>query len=292
MTAMMADLAKSAKNLVKKCLPLAQDVGAGVVWVALVAMIGMQAPQLHNTYIRAKVGDKVYKITGGPRTGGGTGFQVKAKSGQSYVVTNAHVCKVSPDGQHVMVSDDNGFSMWRNIEYVSEYSDLCLVQGVPGVEGLTLGSAPAVGEIVEAVGHPSLMPTTVSKGEVIGAQDIYIPEALVIDPNDPADAELADMLQLPPEMVKTPDECSLPKNEIKTQVIGYNMWTGQQIKARICFDVTRSAYLSNMVIQPGNSGSPVVNFWGNVVGVVFAGDRAGWGIAVSFKDLKQLLNNY
>lgn len=291
MTTKMSDLAERTTNLVKKTWSIVADIGAGFLCAALVLFIAVQAPQIHNYYIRSKVGSKVYKITGKSLYSGGTGFQIKASSGTSYIVTNAHVCEVSPDGKRVMVSNDDGLAIWRNIEYVSEYSDLCLIQGLPGVEGLTLGSAPGKGQIVEAVGHPSLMPITVSKGEVIGAEDIYIPDAVVVDPKNKDDVDMADMLMIPENRIVTPEQCSLPKNEIKEKIIGY-MWTGQPVAIKICYDVTRAAYLSNMVIQPGNSGSPVVNMWGDVVGVVFAGDRAGWGIAVSFQDLKQLLNNY
>jgi S1-C subfamily serine protease len=242
---------------------------------------------MHSALIRKTVGDKTYKITGGPRTGGGTGFAIKAKSGETYIVSNAHVCEVSQDGYHVLVSDDSGRYMWRRILEVSDKSDLCLIEGIPGVEGLSLGSSPSVGQIVAAIGHPSLMPITMSRGEIITASDVAILKGVIIDPDNEDDMKISVLVD--PRFILKPDQCQQPKNEVVKEKIDMMFFV---IELKLCLDVTRGAYRSNMLIQPGNSGSPVVNFWGNVVGVVFAADQYNWGIAVSHKDLQDLLSNY
>jgi len=246
-----------------------------------------RAPEIHSFIIRSKVGNKTYRIRGGFNTGGGTGFAVKAKSGTTYIISNAHVCSVSPDGYHVLVSNDEGKHIWRRIIKISDKSDLCLIQGIPGVEGLSLGSKPAIGQIVAAVGHPSLMPITLSRGEIIAPRDVRILKGIIIDPNDPNDQIVS--LWIPPIYTISPKECMQPKNEIVKDKMN---WFFVVLEVKICLDVTRGAYHTNILIQPGSSGSPVVNFWGNVVGVMFAADRYNWGIAVSHKDLKEFLSHY
>jgi hypothetical protein len=84
-------------------------------------------------------------------------------------------------------------------------------------------------------------------------------------------------------------DCRLPKNEIDVKEINMMFMV---IKIKQCINVTYRAYITNMLIQPGSSGSPAVNFWGNVVGVVFATDSAGWASVVSYDDLRDLLKKY
>jgi len=52
-----------------------------------------------------------------------------------------------------------------------------------------------------------------------------------------------------------------------------------------------NSYISDVATYPGNSGSPVVDFWGNVVAVVFAGQiRSKYGIFIQYRDLKAFLD--
>lgn len=266
---------------------VALKITAALAAVLVIVYLAARAPEIHSSIIREKVGEKTYTIRGGLKTGGGTGFSIKGKSGITYIVSNAHVCEVSPDGYHVLVSSDNGRHMWRRILEVSDKSDLCIIEGIPGVEGLSLGSEPSIGQIVASVGHPSLMPITLSRGEIIGPEDIRILKGVILDPNNPEDVKASRFVH--PDFRLTPDQCSEPKNEIVTEKVDMLFF---QLEVKLCLDVTRGAYLTNILIQPGNSGSPVVDFWGNVIGVVFASDSYNWGIVVSNKDLRDLLSNY
>ena len=286
------DLLNSFKEktslIVKNAPTVAVKVLMLVISSVCVLVVAAKAPELHGQIIRSKVGSRVYKITGNTRqNSGGTGFAVKGKTGITYIVTNAHVCKVSPNKVSVVVVDNDGQYMWRRILFVSDRSDLCLVEGVPGVNGLNLGSEPSIGQIVASVGHPSLMPITLSRGEIIGPEDVAFVKGIIIDPNNPEDKDAEEFID--EESKLTLDQCSEPKNTIIKRKVDI-LWISFNV--RLCLDVTKNAYRTNMLIQPGSSGSPVVDFWGNVVGVVFAADQFNWGLAVSYSDLKQLLSMY
>jgi S1-C subfamily serine protease len=237
--------------------------------VALGCLISLKMPQVHNVYLREAVAPKVYYIVK-EEGGGGSGFQIKGKSGKSYLMTNDHVCEgTTKDGQ-VMVKLEDGRLIPRRILEHSRYTDLCIIEGMPGVEGLSLGQQPAMGETLYAVGHPALRPMTVNQGEFEGLEDVRI-----------EDHEIRE---------GEPENCSLPKQRIE-EVDSY-VWGIPVGKVKLCIDFTRAAYVTNIVIYPGNSGSPVVDWTGRVVGVAFASDHTNWARVINLDDLKNFLDLY
>lgn len=270
---------KAIKELLKKGASLAGNtlttILSSLLLVGIILFLGAKAPEIHGLLIRSSVGSKVYTIKYSLNGGGGSGFAIKGASGATYIVTNDHVCESSKDGRTMLVLDDDGRGIRRNIIAKSEETDLCLLEGVPGVVGLELGSAPSIGQIVAAVGHPNLRPVTLTRGEIIGSEDVEIIHGLIGE-------QSGSMFGV---AVVTKEECSKYKNRIRK----VNTVFGEML---LCTVVTEGAYMSNALIQPGSSGSPVVNFWGNVVAVVFAGDQYGWGSFVSFQDLENFLSMY
>jgi S1-C subfamily serine protease len=276
----------STMKALRSVLDYVVDISLLFLVLTIVVVMGAKAPEIHSKLLRKSVGDKVYLITNKERTGSGTGFAIKADSGITYIVTNDHVCGLaSSDGTISVIDKDKNVFSRRVIER-SIYSDLCLVESAPGVEGLSLGSEPSVGQIIASVGHPSGYDLTFSRGEIIQQEDVFINAGIISITGPDGQVELT-----PKEMGGiSEEECSKPKNVIAVNKVSVlNIF---DIYVKTCVNKTDKAYLTNMLIQPGSSGSPIVNFWGHVVGVVFASDRAGWGVAVSFNDLTKLLKSY
>lgn len=270
----------------KMALGIACDYAMALVVVAILSVTILKLPELQNKYYHSAVGSKVYMIRDSERSGGGTGFAVHAPSGQSYILTNDHVCEVSSDGRTVLVTGPEG-SMRRNIVAHDENSDLCLIEGLPGIEGLEVAwSGPSRGDTLTVVGHPRLMPTHVSQGEVTGSQTITIP----LGPISFLDPETGEEIEVPAEQGGVPAaQCMLPKHS--QVMIDFDMLFFV-IKVKFCALTVKDAYITSAVIHPGNSGSPVVNFWGNVIGVAFASDSTNWGRMVPIQDVKAFLKNY
>ena len=84
------------------------------------------------------------------------------------------------------------------------------------------------------------------------------------------------------------------KNKIEEKtVMGFSETGIVVAKIKLCTTITKNAYQTNMIMHPGNSGSPVVDKLGRVIGVAFAIDgRTNYGYIVNLQDLKDFLARY
>lgn len=175
-------------------------------------------------------------------SGGGTGFEISYK-GKQYTMTNGHVCGLGKSqGYMVLVSPHARIRKVRILEE-SQYSDLCLLEPALILPPLELGSQELeVGKAITVLGHPLLGPLHASRGSVqsrVRYIDVMI--SLIESKTD----RLA---------------CNLPKNRIKQEFFGL---------VEMCVIEVESQH-TDAYIQPGNSGSPVLDWAGRVSGVAFA----------------------
>lgn len=244
------------KKSIKFAVKLKIKLLIAAVAVLVILGLALEAPVLHNKYIRSEVGSQVIMLSNRAGNGGGTGFAVKAPSGEVYTLSNAHVCRIE-GGLYTQL--ENGRRIKMKILEVSDSSDLCLLNGLKGFDGLDLASSVSIGEELGLVGHPKLMPLTVSRGQLIGYAS-----ALVLVGLGPCGEDMA-----PPT------------------------YSEQRTPFGVACIMDVNAGFTNVVALPGNSGSPVVNIFGNVVGVLFASDTdVYWGIMVPLKEVKSFLKPY
>lgn len=243
-------------NKIKKVLSV-------VILSASFLFLAANGPRFHANVIRHYVGTKTVKITG--RQGdGGTGFFVKAPSGLVYILTNRHVCAVADkDGYLRVYTADGATFISRKVDTISETHDLCLIKTIEGYDGIDIASSISIGEIIGIVGHPKLQPLTLSKGEYIGDKIIKLISGYnLVDPR-----------------------------KCRGEIISNPMMRLLGIKNACLEELTASQLVA--YTRGGSSGSPVVNFWGKVVGVLFAGNPQDVmeSFAVPLKEIKEFLKN-
>lgn len=221
---------------------------------------------MHLDYIESHVGSQVLMIKnpeGAVIRGSGTGFEVQAPSGKVYTLTNGHVCELQKDGI-VLVADapnSDRFIPRRVLEFY-EKDDLCLVEALEGYSGLKLAASVDLQETVLSVGYPLREGMNIAQGmtKQYGIVTIGLEEIL-------------------------PNDCRGHRRE-PMQV---EFWG---IPMTICI-VKQPALETNVLTYPGNSGSPLVNVYGNVVGVIFAAsEMTNWGEAVPLSFVKDFLKPY
>lgn len=220
------------------------------------------APEIHNHYLRWEVGESVVQVLHPEFNGGGTGFAVEGSSGKQYIMTNRHVCEVGVDGiVRIKVGSKEYF---KKIVYKDDVHDLCLISGLEGLSPLSIGSNLEKGNYLYVVGHPGLRALTTSVGEYIGKTTIQLP----FD-------------------VRTRSQC--PGKVYELSMFEQIMFGREFLCVRSYDSLATSA-----VIYGGNSGSPVVNKWGNLIGVAFAGnpEHERDNYIIPLKYIKLVLNKF
>lgn len=195
--------------------------------------------------------DNVVKITppGNPRSGG-TGFQVRGKD-RSFILTNAHVCGVAKQNRVDVYLPGSSKAIPRTIKKLDKEHDLCLLGSSALMEGLELGTTAPLLSRIYVVGHPLLEPTQITTGNYLGEENITLEDEENSVPNCPGGSE---------------DKGGFFFSEV------------------VCVKKVESQFIS-AEIYPGNSGSPVLNSDGLVVGIVFAGNyytKKGYYIDVKY----------
>lgn len=212
-----------------------------------------------------KRAEKRVVVLNGPsnENSGGTGFSVVAPSGKVYTLTNRHVCGLAENGIMSAQSEYHKHHTLLRILEISEEHDLCLLEGLPNVEGYVLNTAEAaIYEKIYVIGHPHLEPNTYREGLLRIREDI----------------------ELQANNIKREEDC----------VGKYRLRTMRQFifTFNICVE-SMDSFSTSISLYPGNSGSPVFNDQNYLVGVVFATSTSDYnGFYVPLGYVKRLLERY
>jgi len=200
-------------------------------------------------------GSSIVKVLNPELTGGGTGFVIKHGK-KNVIVTNDHVCGVSSGG-FVTVEEDSGTLSIKPILKRSFVRDLCLIEGV-NAPPMQLASSANLSrfDVVKVLGHPFLKPTTPSQGYYLG--------------------NMIGNIGFNPDK---DGNCPSPATKYDAGPFGL-------------FCVLRMELsLTTVPIYPGNSGSPIVNSKGEVIGVINSSDsNDNHGNFIPLPYLKEILN--
>lgn len=227
-----------------------------VALAACLGIVSLEAPYVHRAYIRNIAEESTVQIFG--QEGSGSGSHVKLANGKVVILTNKHICDMT--GPLMVKAEGTEVRVARNVIKISKDHDLCVIEGLEGHDGIKIGSDPEIGDELYTLGHPRGEALNVSKGEYFDNKVIELGE----EPR--ADGTCSEGKLVTQDTFFGPVEfCVAKKNTIELSTPTY----------------------------PGNSGSPVVNKYGRLVGVIFAGNPSieNMGFAVPLSYVKEFLAN-
>lgn len=217
-----------------------------------------------DKHLKALLRNSVVYIVNESEKGGGTGFLVKNDNGREYIITNRHVCRgtIQSDGSVKVKTDEKVIK--RKVIEISTESDLCIIESGFDQKALKMADEYELESEAYVMGHPYLNPLTFVHGELIA--DVTI--GLIDHP-----------------MTAEDNECSGEgQHAEKINMLFFTV--------EVCIQDYKSIS-TTIPTFPGNSGSPMVNEKGEVIGVIFAGDTSSnWGYAVPLDQLKAFINKY
>ena len=191
----------------------------------------------------------------------GTGFVVEGKSGRKFMMTAGHVCDAAAENKSLLYTDigrnNTVFLGWASINS----HDICILGHVSSdLPAYEMGSEPEITDKLWALGFPSAYPLTVMSGNVIGSVDVTIA----------TDHSLS--------------ECTGIYKKIQQTFLGIPI-------GEVCA-ISGKEIAVTMSVAPGASGSPVVNRYGKLVGIVSAENNAAanWLLMVPQESLEKVVN--
>jgi serine protease Do len=221
--------------------------------VALLFISSVLGPEIHESYLVQVKGRSVVKL-GNPKKGSGTGFQIEY-GGKQFILTNRHVCDLGNRFLHAQTY--KGQAIVEVIKKSKKY-DLCIVSEIEGLPSLSLSEGRSIQQKVYTIGHPLGLGKTIVDGRIIERINVTVQV-----------------------------DCNLDLENKRMEKV--NSFFGP---LEICVADYLSLRLSNVTF-PGNSGSPVLNIIGNVVGVIFAGTNGieNLGYMVPLYQVKDFLES-
>lgn len=185
----------------------------------------------------------------------GTGFHVTNSKGDQYLLTAEHVCRNRENGSTIWAYDAFGNEYPTYIVKPATNRDLCALKSVGNFNSFDLQEILPNFSALYHIGYPSDYPLTILPGEIVG------------------------VLQGTSTVKSSRDECR-----------GYfsSIITDNNNDLSTCI-YEHKMLQTTISVRPGSSGGPILNIFGEVIGMVIQMDSGSWARAILAEDIKEFI---
>lgn len=262
---------------------LLKRLAKALVALSLVLAIVSLGATGFESFLYDYKGSSVVKITKTRAArSGGTGFAITAPSGKRFILTNAHICRI---GENLIAHTQKGVKHRISVIKIFDKHDLCLMTPIKGLRSLKIASNVSLHERVWLIGHPALRPLTLESGHYAG--DVTINLWMQCSKSEVREQAIAAKKALDAIL----NDPNIPES-VKGMKFFDFLLKSIKFSGGYCTKTFNSQYINN-IAYGGNSGSPVVDKWGNVVGVLYAGrgDQPTASYTVPLRNIQDFLKD-
>ena len=188
-----------------------------------------------------------------------TGVEITAPSGRVYTLTARH-CKILIQDDHVAAITEDGQKHFLKVISIDKNSDLMLLQGVDGYEGVHVAKQNHKYEGIHSMTHGHGKPTYRTDGLLLDEEVVQVLMGFIHDADDQA------------KCLSTPSASAMESPFGTVCVMDLILTT------------------TTAKIVPGSSGGPILDAAGSLVGIASATDSEGmFSYLVRLSDIKDFL---
>lgn len=188
------------------------------------------------------------------------------KNGTTYIVTNEHVCK----DNSVMMYHHDGNKFLTSALHSDVLKDVCILKAPQNQGGLMFTNKDAHQMDVFNISYPGSYMEYLAKGNLMTQNEITIPYPLFKITSD-----------------RLFEKCKLVSSTKQ------NVMVMKYIDGYFCVQNQGHLIRSSIIIHRGSSGSPVVDYYGRVVGLIEGANFTnGHAFIVLIKHVDDLIKEY
>lgn len=208
------------------------------------------------------VPEKVVYLYGPGKRGSCSGIHVDINN-KTYILSAAHCLALAKDGKILVQDDEMDDPIPREVLMEDSTADIIILEALPHRSGITLASSVEVKERLYTYTHGLGYATYKTEGTYI--QDLVI--------------------EVPLFVVDETHKCDISKPKYIQKLL--NLFI---IQLDVCF-LVEDTMVTDALIAPGSSGGVVTNKYGELVGLVSAGDNK-FGYLVPLDSVQKFVSNW